>query len=140
MSEKRRPSPVSVTTPTMIPAAAQVAATFNTPSDPASRAWAILEWRRTCQIHPGGRRANRDRSSSALSRLRKLTRNAATVAQNAAAIGVQPSRRKTTMASREKKWKPIVRVSCQAVAPRSITTFLVWCFRASISTISSNER
>jgi hypothetical protein len=33
-----RPSPVSVTTPTMMPAPAQVAATFSTPMEPPSMA------------------------------------------------------------------------------------------------------
>ncbi len=44
------PSPVSVTTPTMMPAPAQVAATLSTPIEPASIALTKGDWNR-CLTH-----------------------------------------------------------------------------------------
>jgi hypothetical protein len=62
IDENLSPSPVSVTTPTMIPAAAHVAATFRTPVVPASIA------------------CTKRRGYIAVSRRKKLTKNAVTVA------------------------------------------------------------
>src|SRR5438105_3986752 len=58
IEENLRPRPVSVTTPTMMPAAAQVAATFSTPVVPARIAEAssgVLPVARLLQHRPGDR-------------------------------------------------------------------------------------
>ena len=86
MEENFRPSPVSVTTPTMMPAEAQVAATLSTPVVPASIAW-----------------MNR-RGIIAESRSRKLTTKAVTVAQNTASVGEKPISMKITIDSSDRKW------------------------------------
>ena len=78
------PSPVSVTTPTMIPAPAQVTATFSTPIDPASSAWKNFDlniWS-TIRFVELWRPRNRSYENSVASGCRKLVRTAATVAQN----------------------------------------------------------
>jgi hypothetical protein len=79
------PRPVRVTTPTIIPAAAQVAATLKTPIEPPLNAL----------INFLGVRA--------VSFLMKLTAKVITVDQKTAMIGVNPITMITTMATREVK-------------------------------------
>src|SRR5512135_811437 len=89
------PKPVKVTTPTMIPAEAQVAATERTPIEPARRAETSLLGKR------------------AFSGWMKLTAKAITVDQKTAMMGVNPTTMIATMAMREVKWYPYRRVSSQ---------------------------
>src|SRR5258706_8826621 len=77
---------VGVTTRTMMPAEAQVAATFNTPVVPASMAW----MKRLGTI--------------ADSRRKKLTTNAVTVAQKTLTVGEKPITMKTTIEMSDRKW------------------------------------
>src|SRR5881394_703417 len=86
IDENLRPSPVSVTTPTMIPAAAHVAATLSTPVVPAS----IAAMNRFGYI--------------ADSRRKKLTTKAVTVAQKTLTVGEKPITMKTTMETSDRKW------------------------------------
>src|SRR5687768_14743873 len=72
IEENLSPRPVSVTTPTMMPAEAQVAATPSTPTVPASIAWMSR------------------RGFMAVSARKKLTTNAVTVAQNTLTVGEKP--------------------------------------------------
>ena len=87
----------------MMPAAAQVAATLSMLTEPASSAFISFERRSTSPTHPGGRRLNSERSSSALSWFRKLISTATTVAQNTDAIGEKPSSRNTMIATSDMK-------------------------------------
>src|SRR3989304_951518 len=66
-----RPRPVSVTTPTMMPAPAQVAATLSTASEPPSSARVNFE--PSTPRTSGSRPRHRSYESSALSRRRKKT-------------------------------------------------------------------
>src|SRR3954467_7834436 len=74
------PRPVSVTTPTMMPADAQVAATFSTPSEPPSSAFTSPEFQNP--FSHGSRPWNHSYGMSAESRWKKEKRNVATVAKN----------------------------------------------------------
>ena len=80
------PSPVLATTPTMIPAAAQVAATFSIWPEPSCSAATSL------------------RQPIAVSRRRNDTANVTTVAQNTDRIGEKPSTMNTTIETSETKW------------------------------------
>ena len=84
-----RPSPVSVTTPTMMPAAAQVTPTLSIPTVPSRSACTSRESRRALQSAAGRQPdgCSIDQGSSAQSRCRKLTTKAVTTAQNTAAVG-----------------------------------------------------
>ena len=124
----------------MRPAAAQVAPTLSMPTEPASSAFVSFE-RSSMSCHqPDGRCTNAARSSSAQSRLRKLVKNATTVAQNTAPIGEKPSSMKTMIATSDRKWKPVFRVSCHTPGRTPKSTGRMPYFRASISTISSSDR
>ncbi len=81
-----RPSPVLATTPTMIPAAAQVAATFSIWPEPSRSAATTLR-------HP-----------IAVSRRRNDTANVTTVAQKTASIGEKPQTMNATIATSDTKW------------------------------------
>src|SRR3954462_15696388 len=98
IEENLSPSPVRVTTPTMMPAEAQVAATLITPVVPASIAF------------------TKRRGVIADSRRKKLTTNAVTVAQNTLTVGEKPIIMKTTMEMREKKWNQYLLARFQAVS------------------------
>src|SRR5258706_7056548 len=86
IEENLRPRPVSVTTPTMMPADAQVAATFSTPVVPASIA------------------CTKRRGIIADSRRKKLTTNAVTVAQKTLTVGEKPITMKTTIEMSDRQW------------------------------------
>ena len=80
-----RPRPVSVTTPTMMPAPAQVAATDSTPIEPPSIALTKPDWK---SFGASGRSPrNSAYGSSAQSRWKKLVMNVTTVAQNTDSTG-----------------------------------------------------
>jgi len=85
MLENLRPRPVRVTTPTIMPALAQVEATPRTPMEPAFKAL----------INLGGVKA--------VSRRKKLTPKAIMVAQKTDMMGVNPKIMRATMAIREVK-------------------------------------
>jgi hypothetical protein len=80
------PSPVSVTTATMIPAAAQVAATGRTPIAPAAKAAQILRGPILC------------------SRSKNESKNATPVAITTARKGVYPIAMRMTIRKSELKW------------------------------------
>src|SRR5689334_5843703 len=86
IDENLRPRPVSVTTPTMMPAEAQVAATLSTPVVPASMA---------CTTRFG---------YIADSLSKKLTTKAVTVAQKTDSVGENPHSMKMTMDTSDRKW------------------------------------
>jgi hypothetical protein len=79
------PSPVRVTTPTMIPAEAQVVATERTPMDPPRKA------------------ATSFLGTRAVSRRMKLTAKTIAVDQKTARMGVKPRTMMATMAISEMK-------------------------------------
>ena len=85
MSAKRCARPVSVTTPTMMPAVAQVVAAVRTPIEPSASA-------RTSRL-----------PTRAVSRRRKLSAKATTTAQNTESIGEKPITMNTTTAISERK-------------------------------------
>src|SRR5688572_6886880 len=93
-----RPSPVSVTTPTMIPAPAQVAATFSTDIDPPFKALIKPELKKPRPVRKNSY------GMSAVSRRRKLVANATTVAQNTESSGEKPSSMKAMIETSERKW------------------------------------
>ena len=126
------PRPVSVTTPTMIPAAAQVAATARMPTDPARRAWTIRVW---WSGLPGP-----GMKPSAVSLRRNESAAAAIVAQNTAVIALNPSSMKTITAIREVKWNPRCRIIRQMLSRARSSTVLVANRRASSSTIRNSPR
>src|SRR3954462_7183504 len=121
MAENLRPSPVSVTTPTMTPAAAQVAATVSTPGVPAS----IAEIKRFGPI--------------AVSRRKKLTRNAVTVAQNTLTVGEKPMIMKTTIDTSDMKWNQYRFESVHALSTTTKAACVMPYLRASSSTIRKSE-
>ena len=96
------PRPVSVTTPTMIPAPAQVAATLSTPIEPPSIALTSGERSRpsTKDFFP----AKKSYETSAVSRRRKLVTNDTTVAQNTDNTGENPHIMNATMETSDRKW------------------------------------
>src|SRR5436853_85076 len=79
------PSPVSVTTPTMMPAPAQVEATFSTPSEPPASAFTKPEFHNPRPI--GSLPLKTSQEISAVSGRRKLVRAETTVAQNTDTTG-----------------------------------------------------
>ncbi len=89
IDENFSPSPVSVTTPTISPAPAQVVPTLSMPTEPPSSARTSFEPIRP-RHRPCGAR-NRSRGSSAQSARRKLVSTASTVAQNTDSTGEKPS-------------------------------------------------
>src|SRR5690349_10761419 len=113
-----RPSPVSVTTPTMMPAPAQVAATFSTPTEPPSIAFTKPEPPSLRQKPPP---ENRSQGSSAVSRRRKLVASDTTVAQNTDITGEKPMSMKTTMETSDRKWNQYLRVRFQTESTFSKT-------------------
>ena len=97
-----RPRPVSVTTPTMMPAPAQVAPTLSMPSAPPSIALAKPDCSRCCFTEPLPR--NRSQGISAVSRRSMLVASATTVAQNTESTGEKPQSMKATIETSERKW------------------------------------
>ena len=95
------PSPVNVTTPTINPAAAQVAPTLSMPTEPDSSALTSPEFANNFMRRTGAPSAVRplknSRGIKAQSTCKKLTRNAAMVAQNTDTAGENPNTIKTTM-------------------------------------------
>src|SRR6266850_5510567 len=96
------PRPVSVTTPTMMPAPAQVAATFSTPSGPPESALMKPEFHRPRMT--GALPLNTSQEMSAVSGRRKLVTADTTVAQNTAITGEKPHSMKATIETSERKW------------------------------------
>src|SRR5580765_3168514 len=88
-----RPRPVSVTTPTMMPATAVVARTDNTSSPPATS---------DSTSRPGVSHQSRD--------MRKLTTTAARIDQNTARNGDMPIAMRAATRTRDTKWKEERRV------------------------------
>src|SRR5262249_49125657 len=95
-----RPRPVSVTTPTIKPAPAQVAATFSTASEPPSSALRKPEFQTLL------RGACLSKRSSAVPRRRKLVANETTVAQNTDSSGekLNGGIMKAMMVTSDRKW------------------------------------
>src|ERR1700687_1478630 len=122
MEENLRPSPVSVTTPTMIPAAAQVEATLSTPVVPASIA------------------CTKRRGTIADSRRKKLTTKAVTVAQKTLTVGENPMSMKITIDKSDRKWNQYFFASDQALSTTSKAVWLMPYLRASNSTIRNSEK
>src|SRR3989475_11429087 len=89
-----RPRPVSVTVPTMMPAPAQVAATFSTPSEPPASAFTSPELHRPRAT--GTFLLKTSYGMSAVSGLRKLVSAETSVAQNTAITGEKPHSMNTT--------------------------------------------
>src|SRR6476646_6354371 len=96
------PSPVKVTTPTMMPAPADVAATFRTPMVPPSSAFTRPE------VHSLGRMGPRPRNTShgisEHSGRSKLVKADTTVAQKTDSTGEKPHIMKKTMEISDRKW------------------------------------
>src|SRR5258706_16190537 len=122
IEENLSPRPVSVTTPTMMPAEAQVAATLRTPVVPDSIAW-------TQRFGP-----------IADSRRKKLTTNPVTVAQNTLTVGEKPMSMKITIEMSEKKWHQERFASVQALSTPAKAASLMPYLRASSSTIRKSEK
>src|SRR3972149_3348554 len=117
IEENFSPSPVSVTTPTMMPAVAQVVAAVSTLIEPSAIA-------RTSFV-----------GTSDVSRVKKLMANVMTVAQNTDSVGEKPQIMKMTTATSEMKWKPYRRVNCQSERSCATSTIWAWNFLASSSTM-----
>src|SRR5213075_424492 len=116
------PRPVSVTTPTMIPAPAHVAATFSTPSEPPESALIRPEFQKPLMI--GARPVNTSYGIRAVSRRRKLVMAETTVAQNTDSTGEKPHSMKTTIEISDRKWNQYFFVRLQAPSTRSkVTSF-----------------
>src|SRR3954469_19068958 len=133
-----RPSPVSVTTPTMIPAPAQVAATFSTPSEPPESALIRPEFHSPRTI--GALPVSTSYGMRALSRRRKLVSAETTVAQNTDSTGEKPHNMKITIEMSERKWNQYFLVRLQALSTRSKVTSFMPNLRTSISTIAKSAR
>ena len=103
-------------------AAAQVAATLSACREPSASA----------AISLGGH--------IAVSRSRKLTANATTVAQNTDINGEKPYTMKPTIATRDRKWNQNLTASRSADGPSRASTGPPPNLRASISTIRKSER
>src|SRR5574337_837890 len=108
------PSPVSVTTPTMMPAPAQVAATLSTPSEPFCIACEKPEPSSVRRQVPG--RRNSSYGTSVVSPRRKLVANDTTVAQNTDSTGEKPQSMKTTIDTSDRKWNQEWRDRFQTVS------------------------
>ncbi len=117
-----RPRPVLPTTPTMIPAAAQVAATLSACFDPSASA------------------ATSFFGHIAVSRVKKLTANAVTVAQNTDISGEKPYTMKPMIATSDRKWNQYCLVRLHSDSTRSNFTLCMPNLRASISTIRNSDR
>src|SRR5438067_7276053 len=132
------PSPVSVTVPTMMPAPAQVAATFSTPSEPPDSAFTSPEFHRPRPIF--SLPVKTSQGMSAVSRRRKLVTAETTVAQNTDSTGENPHRMKTTIETSERKWNQYFLVRFQAVSTCSKVTSFMPNLRTSISTIANSAK
>ena len=99
-----KPKPVSVTTPTIIPAPAQVAATFKTPTEPPSMAFIKGDFKSNDQNDPLP--WNKSYEIKAQSRRKKLLKNDTTVAQKTESTGEKPHIMKKMIETSDKKWKP----------------------------------
>src|SRR3990172_6885029 len=133
-----RPRPVSVTTPTMMPAPAQVAATLSTPVEPASTTLKKGDGKICLAIGPRPR--NRSYENSAQSRCRKLVRNDTTVAQNTDSTGEKPYSMKITIDTSDRKWNQYFLVRFQSDSTCSNFTVCMPNLRASISTIRNSAK
>src|SRR4051812_30062151 len=105
------PSPVNVTTPTMMPAPAQVAPTLSMPIEPPSSALMKPVPRNLRQSEPGARK--KSRGMSAVSARRKLVTIDTTEAQNTDSTGEKPHSMKATIEISDRKWYQYLRVSDQ---------------------------
>src|SRR5437762_1828612 len=133
-----RPRPVSVTTPTMTPAPAQVAATLSMPIEPPSIALANGDWNSLRATDPLP--LNRSYEIKAVSRRRKLVTNDTTVAQNTDSTGEKPHSMKNTIDTSDRKWNQYLRVRFQTVSTLSNRVLPMPYLRASISTIRNSAR
>src|SRR5256885_14420688 len=131
-----RPRPVSVTTPTMMPAPAQVDATFSTPSEPPASAFTNPEFHTPRPI--GSLPLNTSQEMSAVSGRRKLVSADTTVAQNTDSTGEYPHSMNTTIEMRERKWNQYRLARFHAVSTRSKVTSFMPNLRTSISTIANS--
>src|SRR6267142_7259994 len=132
------PRPVSVTTPTISPAPAQVAATLSTAREPPSsalispepvmpRQMGIFPWKKSYEM-------------SAQSRCRKLVTKDTTVAQNTDSSGEKPSNMKATIETSDRKWNQYFLVRLQADSTCSNSTSFMPNLRTSISTMMNSAR
>src|SRR5215510_4858714 len=96
------PRPVSVTTPTMMPAPAQVEATLSTPSEPPASA--VMKLDCSNPLRTGDLPRKTSKSTSAVSRRRKLVTIDTTVAQNTESTGENPHNMKTMIDTSDRKW------------------------------------
>src|SRR5690349_19663732 len=133
-----RPSPVSVTTPTMMPAPAQVAATLSTPSEPPASAFTSPEFHNPPTN--GARAVKTSYGMRADSRRRKLVSAETTVAQNTESTGEKPHSMKTTMEMSDRKWNQYRLVRLHALSTRSKVTSFMPNLRTSISTMAKSAR
>src|SRR6185369_2570732 len=127
-----RPRPVSVTTPTMMPAPAQVAATLSMPIEPPSIALTNGDVKSRRATEPPA--LNRSYGISAVSRRRKLAANDTTVAQNTDSTGEKPHIMKNTIDTSDRKWNQYLRVRFQTESTLSKRVLPMPYLRASIST------
>src|SRR5205814_821449 len=115
-----RPRPVRVTVPTMMPAPAQVAATFSTPSEPPASAFTSPESHRP---RPTGIFLLKTwYGMSAVSGLRKLVTAETSVAQNTAITGEKPHSMNTTIDTSDRKWNQYFLLRFHADSTRSKMT------------------
>src|SRR5437667_1843673 len=133
-----RPRPVSVTVPTMMPAPAQVAATFSTPSEPPASAFTSPESHRPRAT--GTFLLKTWYGMSAVSALRKLVTAETSVAQNTAITGEKPHSMNTTIDTSDRKWNQYFLLRLHADSTRSNVTSFMPNLRTSISTMANSAR
>src|SRR5712692_2598211 len=133
-----RPRPVSVTTPTMMPAPAQVVATLSTPVEPASSA--LKNFDPKIPFTRGSRPRNRSYENKAQSRCKKLVAKENTVAQNTDSTGEYPMSMNTTIDTSDRKWNQYCLVRLHSDSTCSYFTVLMPNLRASISTMRNNAK
>src|SRR3954465_2189702 len=120
----------------MMPAPAQVAATFSTPSEPPESALIRPEFHNPDPI--GSFPVKIPYGRSEVSRRKRLVRAETTVAQNTESTGEKPHSMKTTMETSDRKWNQYFLVRFQAVSTRSKVTSFMPNLRTSISTITNS--
>src|SRR4051812_39643990 len=107
----------------MMPAPAQVAATFSTPSEPPDKALISPDSHMPFVI--GTFLSNNSYGMSDVSRRRKLVAAETTVAQNTDSTGEKPHSMKTTIDTSDRKWNQYFFVRLQADSTRSkVTSFM----------------
>src|SRR6476661_6417897 len=110
MPENFRPRPVSVTTPTIRPAPAQVAPTLSTPTEPPSSAFTSLDWPRPRNTPFS---LISESESRAVSERRKLVKSDTTVAQKTDRTGEKPHIMNRTIEISDRKWYQYLAASTQ---------------------------